>query len=100
MHEVIELKKQELIAHIDDFRALRIESRKRFVQRTYSRDKGHAANMAALAALDIDERRHAEMIRDLELTGAIQFAAERALLEGGGRIELTSPGLAWHDAIA
>jgi predicted dehydrogenase len=100
VHEVIEVKKQELIAHIDDFRALRIESRKRFIQRTYSRDKGHAANMAALAALDIDERRHAEMIRDLELTGAIQFAAERALLEGGGRIELTSPGLAWHDAIA
>ena len=75
--------------HIDDFRALSLNSRGHHIQRTYPRDKGHAANMAALAALTADEERHAQMIRDLELTGAVQFAAEQALLAGGGRIELT-----------
>jgi predicted dehydrogenase len=88
LQEVIEVRKEELNARIDDFRALSIDDHGGHVRRTYPRDKGHAANMAALAALTPDEGRQARTMRDLEVTGAIQFAAERALVAGGGRIEL------------
>lgn len=89
MREEIVVTRQDLTAHIDDFLALTISEHGRHDRRTFPRDKGHAANMAALASLRVDLDRTTQMIRDLELTGAIQFAAERALHDGGGRITMT-----------
>lgn len=90
MREQIEVRKEALTALIDDFLTLTIDESGRRSRLTFPRDKGHSANMAALAALRVDPARLQDAIRDVELTGAIQFAAERCLIEGGGRITMTS----------
>lgn len=88
MREQIEVTRQSLTANIDDFLSLVIVHSAERVRRLYPRDKGHAGNMAALAKLTGDRARIDGLIRDLELTGAVQFAAERALLAGGGRVSI------------
>lgn len=90
MRERIEVRKEGVTALIDDFLTLTIDEGGRQSRLTYPRDKGHSASMAALATLRVDPARLQDSIRDLEVTGAIQFAAERSLIAGGGRITMPS----------
>jgi predicted dehydrogenase len=87
MREQIEVRKAGVTAMIDDFLTLTIDEDGRQSRLTFPRDKGHSANMAALATLRVDPARLQDLIRDLELTGAIQFAAERSLIDGGGLVK-------------
>jgi hypothetical protein len=93
MRETIEIGRAGFTAVIDDFLALVCCDGDTRDERRYGRDKGHHANLAALASLARREPSREEidrLISDLERTGAIQFAAQRALLNGGGRVWLRS----------
>ncbi len=85
IREHVHVARQDLAAEIDDFRSLRISRAGRQQYRRYRRDKGHAGLMAALARRVIDREWDPLTVRDMARTCAIQFAAQAALANGGGR---------------
>lgn len=89
IREKIEVRKHDLRATIDDFQSLTVEHGARRWRRRYGHDKGHSGNLAALAALIARPSWNPQTIRDLESVGAVQFAAQAALLGGGGRTMLS-----------
>ena len=85
IRETIQVRKADLIATIDDFHSMTVEHGKVRRRLRYGRDKGYAANLAALAALMAQPSWNRDVIVDLEAVGAVQFAAQAAFLAGGGR---------------
>jgi len=85
IREYVDVKKQDLAAEIDDFRALRISRAGRQERRRYRRDNGQAGHGAALARRVLGQEWDPRTVRDMARTSAIQFAAQAALAEGGGR---------------
>jgi predicted dehydrogenase len=85
IREVVDVKRARVAAEIDDFRTLRFWRDGHAERLRYSRDKGHAALMAALARNVQRGQDGRALCRDLARTGAIQLAAQAALGECGGR---------------
>jgi predicted dehydrogenase len=85
VRERLDVKRQDLAAEIDDFRTLRVARRGRRERHRYRADKGHAAEMAALARLALADQWDDGTPADLARTSVIQLAAQAALAEGGGR---------------
>lgn len=88
IEETIEVRREGLTAVIDDFRSLTVDLGGRRRRWRHGRDKGHAANVAALTALATGAPWSTDVIDDLLAVGTVQFAAEEALAEGGGRVDL------------